>query len=485
MSNVSDLILKKGPFASVWIAGTSADKLGKKMVLATDIEDVVKQILENQRINLVLRVSGMLLKGLVIVYSKKLQYMLTDCEDMIQKIKLSFNPISIDKDSKATRDDLITIKTDISDLTIEPTIDISEWAKTVNPEEYFVLDHPQITFQSAESSQVSTDIDSQPNSSLSSQADTPMRLHFINSDLGDSVATTPTKSVQTRPGYEEPAANWDDDDDIPIPDNGDDDENPHPVFQGQPDTTSESEAPSKEPETTKKSSLTIDKRIQLNRQRQTNRSKRPDPTGKRSLVAGNSQFDSLFADSRKAAQEREDEAENQMSPPPMDSDDEPGIGGFVEDDIGGEAEVNRSTTTAAEPSDVPIPGPDSGSDDFETSGLTTPARKVQIAEIESPFPQYKFVVEQTPKRTIEDSITAQTIGTLKKFQEALKADQAEKGESVESITFSRTCNGSNRRQAAKAFYQLLVLKSTGTIDVKQDEPFGEITIIPGKKFWSA
>jgi cohesin complex subunit SCC1 len=454
------------------------------MVLATDIEDVVKQILENQRINLVLRVSGMLLKGLVVVYSKKLQYMLTDCEDMITKIKLSFNPSSIDKDTKTTRDDFITIKTDISDLTIEPTIDISEWAKSVNPEEYFVLDHPQISFQTAESSQVSTDIDSQPNSSLSSQADTPMRLHFVNSDLGESLATTPVKQVQTRPDYEEPAANWDDDDDIPIPDN-DNDENPHPVFQGQPDTTSESEAPAKEAETTKKNSLTIDRRIQLNRQRQANRARRPDPAGKRSLVTGNSQFDLLFADSRKAALEREDPAENQMSPPPMDSDDGPGIGGFVEDDIVGEAEVNRSTVEMAEPSDVPIPGPDSGSDDFEASGLTTPARKVQMAEIESPFPQYKFVVEQTPKRTIEDSITAQTIGTLKKFQEALKADQAEKGDSVESITFSRTCAGSNRRQAAKAFYQLLVLKSTGTIDVKQDEPFGEITIIPGKKFWSA
>jgi hypothetical protein len=484
MSNVSDLILRKGPFASVWIAGTSADKLGKKMVLATDIEDIVKQILENQRINLVLRVSGMLLKGLVVVYSKKLQYMLTDCEDMITKIKLSFNPSSIDKDSKTTREDLITIRTDISDLTIEPTVDISEWAKSVNPEEYFVLDHPKISFHTAESSQVSTDIDSQPNSSLSSQADTPMRLHFINTDLGDSLATTPVKPVQTRPGYEEPAANWDDDDDIPIPDN-DDDENPHPVFQGQAESTSESEAPSKEAATTKKSVLTIDRRIQLNRQRQASRSRRPDPSGKRSLVTGNSQFDSLFADSRKAAQEREDEAETTLAQRPVDSDDDIGIGGFVEDGEIGEAEVNRSAAAAAELSDVPIPGPDSGSDDFETSGLVTPARKLRLAEIESPFPQYKFVVEQTPKRTIEDSITSQTIGTLKKFQEALKADQAEKGESVESITFSRTCAGSNRRQAARVFYQLLVLKSTGTIDVKQEEPFGEIVISPGKKFWSA
>ena len=408
MSNVSDLILKRGPFASVWIAGTSSDKLGKKMVLATDIEEIVKQILENQRINLVLRVSGMLLKGLVVVYSKKLQYMLTDCEDMITKIKLSFNPASIDKDSKNQRDDLITVRTDISDLTIEPAVDLSEWAKAVNPEEYFVIEHPQISFQSAESSQVATDFDSQPNSSQSTESSQvlPARLHFVNSDLGSSTITTPKMGRPQVPEYTEPAANWDDDDDVPLPDIDDDgDQNPVVNFSRNIESTSETEQEQErgdEQEAGRRSRLIVDKRIQLSRNRQTTQARRPDPAGRRAMVSGNSQFDSLFADSRRAAQEaRQDAAETNMTAqPPMSSDsDAPGIGWAPDTDEGIEQE--RDFHTEASHSDVPgMPANDSDSDDIEPSDMTPFRKKPVLTEITSPYPQYKFVVEQTPQRRI-------------------------------------------------------------------------------------
>ena len=487
MSNVSDLILKRGPFASVWIAGTSSDKLGKKMVLATDIEEIVKEILENQRINLVLRVSGMLLKGLVVVYSKKLQYMLTDCEDMITKIKLSFSPSSIDKDNKGQREDLITVRTDISDLTIEPTVDISEWAKAVNPEEYFVIEHPQISFQSAESSQVTTDFDSQPNSSQSTESSQalPHRLHFINSDLGSSTITTPKIGRPQVPEYNEPQANWDDDDDVPIPDI-DDSEQPVVNFN-RPDSTSETDADAaaEEQEPGKKNKLIVDKRIQLNRNRQTTHSRRADPADRRNMVSGNSQFDSLFADSRRVAQEaRQETAENNMTAaPPMSSDsDGPAMAWAPDTDDAGEQE--RDFQNEASHSDVPgININESDSDDIEPSDLTPYRKKPILTEITSPYPQYKFVVEQTPRRRIEDSITNHTIGTLKKFQDAFTAEQQEKGKTLESINFSKTCAGCNRRRAAQAFYQLLVLKSAGILNVKQGEPFGEIEIIPTSRFW--
>ena len=51
-------------------------------------------------------------------------------------------------------------------------------------------------------------------------------------------------------------------------------------------------------------------------------------------------------------------------------------------------------------------------------------------------------------------------------QDELKFEKEEHGDSVNSISFSRTCSGCNRRQAAKASYQLLVFKSAGTLDVK-------------------
>lgn len=103
MSSISELILNSGPFSPVWIAGTMKDKIGKKVVLSTDIADIAEKIMSEDRINLVLRLSGMLLKGLVVVYSKKTMYMLSDCEDIITKIMQSFKYFSVKVSSSSIK----------------------------------------------------------------------------------------------------------------------------------------------------------------------------------------------------------------------------------------------------------------------------------------------------------------------------------------------------------------------------------------------
>lgn len=480
MNSVTDLILKKGPLSSVWIAGTSTDKLGKKMILATDISTLAKQIMEEERVNLVLRLSGMLLKGLVVVYSKKMQYMLTDCEDVISKIKLSFKPGQIDLTGKNSKDETITITTDISDLTIEPAVNLEEWAKTANPEEYFVVQHPKISFQTAEPSQVETD-DSAAASSFSSQViDTPIRFNFDNESLGNSTKPsarqTPSRQIQV------PETTWDDVDDIPIPADDDEPTIAMPV-QSETDATTE---PETEEEKTRKKKVIIDNQTMLsNNRRQTRRTRRTVTNEAVTHTVTNSQLDSLFSESRQRGREQSDRETNRGGDD-FESDVGIGLGGFDSDAEIPEVETNRaarvqqSSEMDNQPpmpsdSDIIIPSDKRQSDDDDQIiGMPRPV----LTPLASPFPNLKFVVEETPRRTAEDSFTHETINTLNKFRDVIRDKEDEK------TTFSDAFSGSSRRQAARAFYQMLVLKSTGQINVKQDEPFGEIEITPGKQFWS-
>ncbi|EAY17075.1 N terminus of Rad21 / Rec8 like protein [Trichomonas vaginalis G3] len=485
MHSVSDLILKKGPLSSVWIAGTSTDKLGKKMVLATDIATLAKQIMEEERVNLVLRLSGMLLKGLVVVYSKKMQYMLTDCEDVISKIKLSFKPGQIDLTGKNSKEETITITTDISDLTIEP-VDLAEWAKTANPEEYFVVQHPTISFQTPEPSQAQTD-DSAATSSFSSQIpETPIKFNFDNESLGNS--TRPTARQTPARNVEVPETTWDDVDDIPIP--GDDEPMPDMRAQSETEATTEPDNETEE-EKTKRKKLIIDNQTMLSNNRRTTRRTRRTVTSEAApQVIANSQLDSLFAESRKLGRDQSDKETNRNAPDEdFESDMGPGLGGFDSDAEVPEVEQNRSARVpqSSENDILPMPSDNDiilgsdrnkGSDDEDQMRPIEGMPRPVLTPLASPYPNLKFVVEETPRRTAEDSFTTETINTLNKFREVLRGKEEEK------TTFSETFSGSSRRAAARAFYQMLVLKSTGQIDVKQQEPFGEIEITPGKQFWT-
>ena len=497
MQSFSDLILKKGPLSPIWIAGTTTDKLGKKMVLATDITTLAKRIMEEERVNLVLRLSGMLLKGLVIVYSKKMQYMLTDCEEIINKIKLSFKPGQIDlQDSgKKNKDDAVTIVTDISEILKDQDIEISKWINTENPEEYFVVAHPQINFITPEVTPIVTDVSSDSGTQSSSSSQISINVDdfgpaFIPKNLNQNENISKWKENEFQAQWE-PLPD-DDDNDIILPSNSDEDNQ---------NNESEPSEPLENLEIEKKGKIIFDNKTEISENRKNNqrirRTVNINNNKNINSLTSNSLFDALFDESRKLSLEKsrnKDKDLNIESTNDYNDDFE----GFA---IDSEVEVDRANDkpmieipSISEDDELLFKKEGIGSSDVQFEIGKRPSESGEISpmlisskkniELESPFPNLKFAIEQTPRRTAEDSISSDTIKTLNKLK--ISMSNSEMIQNKSSITFNEAFLGSNRHMAALSFYQILVLKSTGTINVKQENPFQEIEIFPiSDRFWKS
>ncbi|KAI9274162.1 Rec8 like protein-domain-containing protein [Sporodiniella umbellata] len=88
---ITDQLTKQGPLARVWLASHYERKLSKSQFLQTNIEKTISAIETNQEEEpLALRISGQLLLGVARIYSRKTRYLLEDCNDALVKIKLAF-----------------------------------------------------------------------------------------------------------------------------------------------------------------------------------------------------------------------------------------------------------------------------------------------------------------------------------------------------------------------------------------------------------
>jgi len=86
------ILAKKGPFGDVWLAAHWGEKkLGRTQIFSADIAASVDNIV-NPTVPLALRVSGHLLLGVVRIYSRKVKYLLKDCDEAMVKIKMAFRP---------------------------------------------------------------------------------------------------------------------------------------------------------------------------------------------------------------------------------------------------------------------------------------------------------------------------------------------------------------------------------------------------------
>lgn len=477
MSSVSELILNSGLFSPVWIAGTMKDKLGKKVVLSTDIADIAEKIMREDRINLVLRLSGMLLKGLVVVYSKKTQYMLNDCEDIITKIMQSFKTNAVNLPPTARSNDTITISINRQTGNTEVAIgNINDWIVQNPEDEYLVKQQFEIPSQS-EASQVLTQF-SDSSSSLSS---TPSSQALLSDNF------EPIQPPQnTDQNFEQlPLPQWDTDNDVvPMFEDPDDIPIDEPI-QGQPyeqgGTETETETES-ENDKEKQRARIVDNEIDLPNIRGQNRRRARAPASslRKATLPHNEELEELFElakqEFNKPPQQNEVDLDNSdfAMPPP-------------EDVRYGDALPDMSDTDVPEPVDI--------SDDDDNRRISLPSTPNDYLDITrrnrisaeqtpnsvkfiSPYPNCQFAIEKTPRRSVEDSITNETISVLNKIRKGLKDE--------DSITFNQTFSGSSRHGAASAFYQLLVLRSTGyTIDVEQEGPYEPIKIIPGSAFPSA
>ncbi|XP_068180324.1 double-strand-break repair protein rad21-like protein 1 [Antennarius striatus] len=82
---------KRGPLAKVWLAAHWERKLTKAHVLECNLVTSISDII-SPKVKIGLRTTGHLLIGVVRIYSKKANYLLTDCSDALVKIKTAFRP---------------------------------------------------------------------------------------------------------------------------------------------------------------------------------------------------------------------------------------------------------------------------------------------------------------------------------------------------------------------------------------------------------
>jgi len=86
------ILAKKGPLGKVWLAAHWGDKkLGRTQIFSADIASSVDTII-NPAVPLALRVSGHLLLGVVRIYSRKVKYLLKECDDALVNFKMAFRP---------------------------------------------------------------------------------------------------------------------------------------------------------------------------------------------------------------------------------------------------------------------------------------------------------------------------------------------------------------------------------------------------------
>jgi cohesin complex subunit SCC1 len=84
------VLAKKGPLAKVWMAAHWGDKkLSRPQIFTTDIDQSCIDIM-NPTVPLALRLSGHLLLGVVRIYSRKVKYVLHDCNEAMIKLKTTF-----------------------------------------------------------------------------------------------------------------------------------------------------------------------------------------------------------------------------------------------------------------------------------------------------------------------------------------------------------------------------------------------------------
>jgi hypothetical protein len=90
MFYADNILAKKGPLATIWLAAHWDKKLSKCQINQTDITLSVKDIIEGKLPPMALRLSGQLLLGVAKIYWRKTKYLFDDCNDAVFKIKVTF-----------------------------------------------------------------------------------------------------------------------------------------------------------------------------------------------------------------------------------------------------------------------------------------------------------------------------------------------------------------------------------------------------------
>lgn len=129
-----NVLTRKGPLANIWLAAHWDRKLTKSQIVHTNIQSSVDEIVKGALPPMALRLSGQLLLGASRIYWRKARYLLEDCSETLDRLKLNFKTdAQVDLPLEQTRAPLasITLSTNYATATSnlmlpEPELDLDE-----------------------------------------------------------------------------------------------------------------------------------------------------------------------------------------------------------------------------------------------------------------------------------------------------------------------------------------------------------------------
>ena len=112
------ILSKRGPLGTIWLAAHMDRKLNKDTITKQDIIQAVQAII-NPEAPLALRLSGQLMLGVVKVYDRKINYLFHDCSEALAKAKQVFRKeqqVDLDPESAIAEEKTITLPENYDDL---------------------------------------------------------------------------------------------------------------------------------------------------------------------------------------------------------------------------------------------------------------------------------------------------------------------------------------------------------------------------------
>jgi cohesin complex subunit SCC1 len=112
------ILAKRGPLGTIWIAAHLDKKLRKNDIEAQDIVQAVQAIIKPEA-PLALRLSGQLMLGVVRVYDRKIGYLFHDCSEALIKAKQAFRQeraVDLDPEAAIADERMITLPENYDDL---------------------------------------------------------------------------------------------------------------------------------------------------------------------------------------------------------------------------------------------------------------------------------------------------------------------------------------------------------------------------------
>eukprot|EP00898_Chlorokybus_atmophyticus_P003850 jgi/Chlat1/4466/Chrsp29S04413 len=129
------LLAKKGPLGRIWIAATMRAKLTKKNVQAISIEETCEQIIHPPT-PLALRLSGILMGGVVVVFERQQRFLYEDVNSFLVKLSSSFKQTNFDgqnlqKGRETARFETVSIATPRPASLLDSDVDPADYLRIV------------------------------------------------------------------------------------------------------------------------------------------------------------------------------------------------------------------------------------------------------------------------------------------------------------------------------------------------------------------